>query len=356
MTNAGKMNLSSAANQQQGTHKKTKLGITRVLMVIALCSILLTLVNRSARLFEATSESAAIPTTTTTKNKNVASKTVDRAPFQKPFILQNLRESIVQARFEFDATMKELYGESFFPTIFHRVEEVFGLNGTSRDRFQRRILIKLCKSLSFNSSVEDNTFMWVTGGNSNAAAHGNLFNQSYTATVEHYASKAFQAVGLDFVAKNYAIGTYPSGLELAVCMDSVYGQNFDLFMWDFSLTDDRSSFNLDLMLNRIVTGSTAWPASSALPVVLVLDQTKTRRISVQRATERGLGAISMNPALVLDDLKEKLPDAVFVDQGNLTEYLANFLCKGALERNFACGANKFQTQSCTNVKGKTSWH
>ena len=350
------MNLLSAADQQQGTHKKRKLGITRVLMMIGFCSIFLTLVNRSARLFEATSEIAATPTNTTTKNKNVASKTVDRAPFQKPFSLQNLRESIVQARLEFDTKMKELYGESFFPIIFHRVEEVFGLNGLNRDRFQRRILIKLCKTLSVNSSVEDNTFMWVTGGNSNAAARGNLFNQSYTATVERYASMAFQAVGLNFVAKNYAIGTYPSGLELALCMDSVYGQNFDLFMWDFSLTDDRSSFNLELMLNQIVTGSAAWPALSVLPVVLVLDQTKRRSISVQRATDRGLGAISMNPAMVLDNLKERLPDAVFVDQGNLTEYLANFLCKGVLERNSPCGEKKFQTQSCTKVKGKTSWH
>lgn len=46
--------------------------------------------------------------------------------------------------------------------------------------------------------------------------HGNLFSQSYTAVMEDTVKEAFAASGINFVAKNYAMGDYPSGKSCTV--------------------------------------------------------------------------------------------------------------------------------------------
>jgi hypothetical protein len=158
----------------------------------------------------------------------------EKRPLTITIPIEEMQRSIRESRQEFDETMQDLYGQSFFPLIFHRVHDAFELHNISKSRFMRRLNIKLLSAYLHPSL--DTTFTWVTGGHSNAAAHGNLYNHSYTAALERYARKAFQSVGLDFAAKNYAMGGYSSGIEISLCLDSVYGQHFDLFSWDFGMT------------------------------------------------------------------------------------------------------------------------
>jgi hypothetical protein len=49
-------------------------------------------------------------------------------------------------------------------------------------------------------------YIWVTGGHSAAAGHGNLFNESYTAFLTRAVDHVFGSIGIEFVGRNYAMG------------------------------------------------------------------------------------------------------------------------------------------------------
>ena len=49
-------------------------------------------------------------------------------------------------------------------------------------------------------------YVWATGGHSAAAAHGNLYNESYTAYMERDVKTVFASIGIDFEGRNYAMG------------------------------------------------------------------------------------------------------------------------------------------------------
>ena len=57
-----------------------------------------------------------------------------------------------------------------------------------------------------SSSKFYSNFVWATGGSSIAAGHGNLFNETYTAFLERGVKDVFAAVGIQFEARNHAIG------------------------------------------------------------------------------------------------------------------------------------------------------
>jgi hypothetical protein len=59
-------------------------------------------------------------------------------------------------------------------------------------------------------------FIWATGGHSASAGHGNYHNESYTAAMERAAIGVFEAAGIHFIGRNYAMGGTGSGPELAL--------------------------------------------------------------------------------------------------------------------------------------------
>jgi len=74
----------------------------------------------------------------------------------------------------------------------------------------------------------------MTAGDATAAGHGNLYSQSYTAILQDTVEKAFNALGIEFIAKNYGMGQYASGPELGLCMNEVFGDDIDVLVWDFA--------------------------------------------------------------------------------------------------------------------------
>ena len=67
-----------------------------------------------------------------------------------------------------------------------------------------------------------NKFTWTTGGHSASAGHGDLHSESYTAVMGDDVKPIFEAIGIDFKAKNYAMGgTYDSfcvtNVEILAC-------------------------------------------------------------------------------------------------------------------------------------------
>lgn len=82
-------------------------------------------------------------------------------------------------------------------------------------------------------------YVWATGGHSSAAGHGNLYNESYTAHLTRDASIVFDAIGIEFEGRNYAMGNTQSGSEVSMCWQQIFGTDVDFIAWDFALTDLR---------------------------------------------------------------------------------------------------------------------
>jgi hypothetical protein len=81
-------------------------------------------------------------------------------------------------------------------------------------------------------------FVWATGGHSAAAGHGNLFNESYTAAMERAAKPVFEAVGIEFEGRNYAMGGMRSGPEYALCQESIFGLDGKRLPLDLSVLSE----------------------------------------------------------------------------------------------------------------------
>jgi len=90
----------------------------------------------------------------------------------------------------------------------------------------------------------------VRAGDSAAVAHGNMYSQSYTTILEQTVKWAFDAVGIEFIARNHAMADFGSGTELAMCTESLYGTNIDVLSWDFSRVDRLSDYRRNLWGNR----------------------------------------------------------------------------------------------------------
>lgn len=120
---------------------------------------------------------------------------------------------------------------------------------------------------------------------------------------------------------------------------------------------------MQLLLNRITTAANFWSIDSAdqlsyFPIVLVIGANGPRRNAAIKAEDFGMATLLSTPSPILEDLKANIPDASIHDQGNLTDYLANFVCSGNFESNDPCGKDevKYRTEPCKHVKGQVSWH
>jgi hypothetical protein len=56
---------------------------------------------------------------------------------------------------------------------------------------------------------------------------------SYTAVLERAVKDAFEAVGLQFIGRNYAMGSSNAAPEIALCIDEIFGTDIDVLVWDF---------------------------------------------------------------------------------------------------------------------------
>ena len=140
-----------------------------------------------------------------------------------------------KGRKKLEARLMEEYGE-WYGHIFDSniLQKLFVISDESKRRLQIRIAIKVLSAQvdvtvdyyhhkgrgnNYVMDVDDedlqqSTFTWVTGGDSTAAGHGNLFKQSYTAILEDTVAPIFNDLGVSFVAKNRAMGGMNSGKYL----------------------------------------------------------------------------------------------------------------------------------------------
>ena len=84
-------------------------------------------------------------------------------------------------------------------------------------------------------------YVWSTGGHSAAAAHGNMFNESYTSYMESDLVDVFASVGIEFEGRNYAMGGTGSAAEIAMCWEEIFGTDVDIFSWDYGMTGKKDA-------------------------------------------------------------------------------------------------------------------
>jgi hypothetical protein len=219
---------------------------------------------------------------------------------------------------------KEFYGSLYDPAQLHK--SIFLASRVSRDRLKRRLAQKILQKILQPDSEVD--FIWVTAGDSSAAGYGNLFNQSYTAVLERTVRPAFQAVGLNLVARNYGMSWYNSAPELAFCMNEVYGSrgDIDILNWDFSMQDGEAHvYKTELWVERAIS-------HPELPILFFVDQKASSRLGMLKAKleKNGVGFVFMDK-IGMNKVRSRIPEDANASAAK------NWICPGgAIEGSIQC--------------------
>lgn len=87
-----------------------------------------------------------------------------------------------------------------------------------------------------HSVVTEGTFIFVMGGHSASAGHGNLFPQSYTLQVQQHLEPVLARLGVYHKSHNFGMGGLGT-VQNGVAIRNLYGSNIDVLMWDSSMTE-----------------------------------------------------------------------------------------------------------------------
>ena len=198
-------------------------------------------------------------------------------------------------------------------------------------------------------------FVWSTGGHSAAAAHGNLFNESYTAYLEQAVKGVFQSIGIEFEGRNYAMGGMDSAPQIALCNEAVFGTDADVISWDFGMTDGGAHWKTNLYASRAGVHTNR-------PVHFSINNAGrnygNRMKMLKLAEEAGVPTLQLLPS-VDADVSEGIPDSFglsYKELQKLGPFARYFKCKGAIEKGDDCGTFKYSNQVCPDRKFKASWH
>jgi len=292
-----------------------------------------------------------------------------------------LLKSVLSARKNLDATVSKIYGNENGPAIFNRDDILSAFLGKENERndnttslknhkslyrLKRRMKIKITNVLlekkknnnNINNNEEDKfmeEYVWVTGGHSAAAGHGNLHSQTFTYTIEKLLKPIFQSAHISFKGKNYAMGGTSSGPEVSVCGSQIFGTNIDAIYWDYGMIDGRADYLYDLWANRFGLHPTS--------PTLFDGHNKKKKYSHKEIHEsyelHGLSAFHIDYNVVNKNIPLSTgPNAV--DKNTLTEALYGYMCEKGIEANTdtICKPLKFDTERfCPNYrKYQVSWH
>lgn len=222
--------------------------------------------------------------------------------------------------------------------------------GESWNRLKRKLKMKLLKLLL---KQEQSSFVWGTGGHSIAAAHGNLYNQSYTAYMERAAGKVFEAVGIDFTTRNYAMGGEQSAPKMAACIDEIFGLDLDFLLWDFSMMDQSRFWKLAMYVMRA-------GINPGRPAVGGFELTggDTKKI-FEDVHDMGLASFQFQDK-TFRQIQTNVPNTLGKTQEEIDampEYVKYFKC-GKLKESGdpGCGDHKYDDSICPDRAFKASWH
>jgi hypothetical protein len=243
-----------------------------------------------------------------------------------------------------------IYANDFGPfrgMVFDKIllRRIFVMNDLSRERLVRKMMLKVLEGQTLPLS-QKSQFTWVTTGDSAAAAHGNMYSQSYTAVLEETVRDAFGVVGIDFKANNYGIGGANSGAETSMCMQALYGSTstggVDVLSWDYGRTDRGEPYDKRVHLwaqraSMLNGGGNA----RAPPVLFMMDSSERSAWSYLSQFEQshGLSTILMDELAMGKLFNGRVPDSLA--QNNIPPEtipipIRYLMCNGNVEGVQAC--------------------
>ncbi|VEU44807.1 unnamed protein product [Pseudo-nitzschia multistriata] len=248
----------------------------------------------------------------------------------------------------------------------------------SVENLQRKMMIKLLLQKAPDAKGKSsNKYVWATGGHSAAAGHGNLFKESYTKVMEATAVSVFDAAGLELEARNFAMGATSSAAEMSMCFKEVYGDDVDIFSWDFGMLEARYYLS-GRLLHYATRGflSNQQDPQSIVPAFVglqELDESRRKSMVELHDAFRGTGSYAEDSlaennglALFLTDtsywkiMTEAVPETSGLTSAEieeLPELVRYFKCNGGIEKGDPfCGEKKYSEEVCPKRDGQVSWH
>lgn len=330
-------------------------------------------------------------------------------PFRDRTSLENLLDNFSMARAALRQQLEHDYGAQHYSALFETVVNGQGvsrgrtviqpptdgselLNNNSWDRLKSRIMIKLIDVLSNNNEV---SFVWATGGHSSAAGHGNFYDESYTAVLEQNVQVIFNAVGMHFKGRNYAMGGSDSAPQAAWCNEEIFGTDVDVLVWDYGYVGDKEwkdecvskdfqfslygitlltlsfmcRYNMEKRMTdgRDVTKMALYCYRAALnpnqPACIALHagkpSQKPRTVALSQLEKLG-AAVFISIEAELDNVMDAIPDSRGKNDQELAQMppcVRSFKCGGLIESGDPyCGIEKYNRTMCTERKFMAKWH
>lgn len=325
-----------------------------------------------------------ITSSSTTKIK-LPSSSLSTSPKAKVLIrtanVESMRSNVQLVRKKFiQESLTVDYGADNVEAIFFTVannnnETLLGpVNNTPFYRAKRTLMLKVLRALQNSSNIDDynnnnssnpaSRLVWATAGNSIAAGHGNLYRESYTAVLTRAVTPVLDAASLAFVSRSYGLSGAQSAPECAFCTHALYGNDLDILVWDFSLTDGRRR---DVELNKMewfwtrsAVSSSSYSSTIFLAVnvyddpgrIAILDSLAARGLTVLYSRHSVWeAAIEGIPATILGSSQHEI-DA-------MPPFVRQFKCgdHGKLEADgtLCLHADKFNP-ICPKRLFQTNWH
>jgi hypothetical protein len=300
--------------------------------------------------------------------------------------ITELQRLVNQERENLIAQLKVDYGEENYAKIFQ-------VNGTSRgrkafksahveegvsiQRFKRKLKMKILKMQTAIQAERESPkessrrrrldidehpdyyerFVWATGGHSASAGHGNLHNESYTAFMDAAVSDVFGVIGIEFEARNHAMGGTASAPEIALCSEAIFGTDADVISWDYGMTDANWFFRKAMYNQRAGLN----PNRPAIIDLNVGGREFNFRNRINQAVEdRGLTSIYLDPN-EFDDMEAMFPDTFGLSKQQvdaLPPNVKHYKCQDTIEKGDpTCGEFKYTNLDiCPERSGMASWH
>jgi hypothetical protein len=102
--------------------------------------------------------------------------------------------------------------------------------------------------------MTEDSFIFVMGGHSAAAGHGNNFQQSYTLQVQRILEPVLARLGVYHKSHNFGMGGLGT-LQNCIAAQDLYGPDIDVIMWDSSMTEG-DAFSKDVFARKaLLTGN-----------------------------------------------------------------------------------------------------
>jgi hypothetical protein len=164
-------------------------------------------------------------------------------------------------------------------------------------------------------------------------------------------------VGMEFIGRNYAMGFTQSAPEIALCQKEIFGQDVDVLVWDFDMTDGGSIENLLLYLYRAGLNRNR-PACIANR--LGRRYFAARKEALEEVEDLGLTAFYASEH-VMDRALTSIPDSYGLKDTQLMQlpiFVRTLRCEEAIECGRVegiCEKGKFNLTVCKDRPDRTCW-